>query len=208
MSSSAIVTPSTTPTTAGLMGNEPRSISSSSTLLSNGSGSSSPHATVSTPVLLTSVDSSNEHHTTTASNNFGLIMNGSGGSSEGDDLLFRNHQKTNLFGSASGGGESTFVGLASLINSDNSGTMTGGFASHQTQQPQQQHQCGLCGKEPMVNGKTLVGCWHSFCHACLNQAIASGRCQIQTSLNGLGSSIIVCPVCTQVRLISNLYFLF
>lgn len=99
---------------------------------------------------------------------------------------------------------STFAGhLASFINGGGD-HLTAGFSSsssshvNQTNQHQQQ-QCGLCGKDSMMNGKTLVGCWHSFCHACLNQAIMSGRCQIQTSVNGLGSSIIVCPVCSQVN---------
>lgn len=75
----------------------------------------------------------------------------------------------------------------------------------QQQQPNQFHQqqCGMCGKDPMVNGKTLVGCLHSFCQSCLIQSTLNGRSQIQTGINGLGSSIITCPVCSQETLIPN-----
>jgi len=54
-------------------------------------------------------------------------------------------------------------------------------------------QCGICGKYPMINGKTLVGCLHSFCQSCLmsNNPLVSA------------SSIIACPICSQETLIPN-----
>ena len=57
-------------------------------------------------------------------------------------------------------------------------------------------QCGICGKYPMVNGKTLIGCLHSFCQPCL----------IQSSINSIsstGSPIIACPICAQETLVPN-----
>ncbi len=52
-------------------------------------------------------------------------------------------------------------------------------------------QCGICGKYPMINGKTLVGCLHSFCHPCLIQSTLSSLCN---------SSVIACPICSQETL--------
>lgn len=102
--------------------------------------------------------------------------------------------------------------LATLITDSMSTAATTAANSHHNQHHHQshhqqnsanfhqQHQCGLCGKEPMLNGKTLVGCLHSFCHGCLIQSTLNGRSQIQQAagVNGLGSSIITCPVCAQV----------
>lgn len=56
-------------------------------------------------------------------------------------------------------------------------------------------QCGICGKYPMVNGKTLVGCWHSFCHSCLIQSTFSSSSLLSNS------SVIACPICSQETLI-------
>lgn len=56
-------------------------------------------------------------------------------------------------------------------------------------------QCGICGKYPMVNGKTLVGCLHSFCHSCLIQSTFSSSSLLSNS------SVIACPICSQETLI-------
>ena len=71
-------------------------------------------------------------------------------------------------------------------------------SSNNTPQPSNLlHQtCGICGKYPMVNGKTLVGCLHSFCQPCLIQSSLSNSL-LSTS------SIIACPICSQETLIPN-----
>jgi len=78
--------------------------------------------------------------------------------------------------------------------------------SQSSQHQSNKQQCGICGKDPMANGKTLVGCLHSFCYQCLIQATLLGTSQIQDSVNAAGfvtSSIITCPVCSQETLIPN-----
>lgn len=71
-------------------------------------------------------------------------------------------------------------------------------SSNSTPQPSNLlHQtCGICGKYPMTNGKTLVGCLHSFCQPCLIQSSLSNSL-LSTS------SIIACPICSQETLIPN-----
>ena len=59
-------------------------------------------------------------------------------------------------------------------------------------------QCGICGKFPMVNGKTLVGCLHSFCQSCLMQATLSN-----SVLSSGAAAIIACPICAQETLVPS-----
>lgn len=192
MSSSKIATPlvsnnaSTSPTSTPSMTTSDY-LSASASLLNDNSSPAMPTSPVTSEQNLTNPNSLQ---------NLGFVS-GSGEESfrKSTGTFFDMPFKTPSFGV-----ESSFVGLASLINP--SDHLVSHSSSHNHHQPselhQQQHQCGICRKEPMVDGKTLVGCWHSFCHTCLNQAFASGHCQIQTSLNGLGSSMIICPVCSQV----------
>ena len=70
---------------------------------------------------------------------------------------------------------------------------------------QQRQQCGICRKEPMLNGKTLIGCLHSFCQSCLMQ---SQTVTHSHGMNFLGndinnSSILTCPVCYQETLMPS-----
>ena len=59
-------------------------------------------------------------------------------------------------------------------------------------------QCGICGKFPMVNGKTLVGCLHSFCQSCLIQATLPN-----SVLSSGAAAIIACPICAQETLVPS-----
>lgn len=84
----------------------------------------------------------------------------------------------------------------SQVNCNNNTTNT----SNTNRNDQHQH-CGICGKEPMLNGKTLIGCLHSFCQSCLIQSqtfINHGN-----SLTSSHSSIITCPICYQETLMPN-----
>lgn len=74
------------------------------------------------------------------------------------------------------------------------------FEMHQQTPSSNGQRCGICGTEPMINGKTLVGCLHSFCQPCLIQSTLNGLSLIQS---GLASSIITCPICSQETLIPN-----
>ena len=106
------------------------------------------------------------------------------------------------FGGGSGEAASEHGCVLGLVVAHGSGHVGVGNGGNQLFQ---QQQCGLCGKEPMANGKTLVGCLHSFCQACLIHSTMNGRSQIQSGLNGLGSSVITCPVCSQVGYFIRVY---
>jgi ribosomal protein S27E len=71
--------------------------------------------------------------------------------------------------------------------------------SHHLQQ--QQQQCGICHKEPMFNGKTLIGCLHSFCQSCLVQS--QTFLNNNNNSNSHSSSYITCPICYQETLMPN-----
>ena len=83
---------------------------------------------------------------------------------------------------------------SSLFKNNNKSDSTG-LTSTQTNEQQQSNllhqQCGICGKCPMINGKTLVGCLHSFCQPCL----------MKSTCNAISNSIIACPICSQETLV-------
>ncbi len=99
--------------------------------------------------------------------------------------------------------KTNFINLNNLTN--NLSMLNKAFDFQQLQ-PQQQanllhQQCGICGKDPMVNGKTLVGCLHSFCHPCLlNSAMNNSFGNVNQFSP---TSIITCPICSQESLIPN-----
>lgn len=75
------------------------------------------------------------------------------------------------------------------------------LVNNEQQQNLVQQRCDSCGIEPLVDGKTLVGCFHSFCQPCLIRSAYNGV--IQTEIKGLGYAIITCPICSQETLIPN-----
>lgn len=75
------------------------------------------------------------------------------------------------------------------------------LASNEHQQNLVQQRCCSCGLEPLIDGKTLVGCFHSFCQPCLFRSAQNGI--IQTEIKSLGYAIITCPICSQETLIPN-----